>query len=119
MSAAEGGHMSSTPRPWQRGVAGCCNIVHFAGDDITGVATVRNLANAELVVHCVNTYDALVETLEAALAHTNELEDAWLRGRFTEHDYKGGTRASRNVEVNRAIRRALALAASAKGEAKP
>ena len=41
----------------------------------------------------------LIAACEAALAHVQELEEAWRRGAITEHDGKGGTRSNRNVDV--------------------
>jgi hypothetical protein len=32
---------AATPGPWQEGMAGTSNVVHFDGDDITGVASAR------------------------------------------------------------------------------
>lgn len=47
---------------------------------------------------------------ERALAHVNELRDAWQRGAISEHDGQGGTRSNRNVDVAVALRCALAAA---------
>lgn len=61
---------------------------------------------------------ARVQALEAALRdaieHTDELEEAWRRGVINELDHMrmGGTRANRNVEVNRKARAVLAGAAA-------
>ena len=44
-------------------------------------------------------HGALLAVCEAALAHVQELEEAWRRGAITEHDGKGGTRSNRNVDV--------------------
>lgn len=46
--------------------------------------------------------------MQAAIEHTDELEDAWQRGCIQERDGLGGTRSNRNVEVNRSLRAALA-----------
>lgn len=51
--------------------------------------------------------EALRGSLEKALEHVLELEDAWQRGCVSEHDGKGGIRSNRNVEVRVAIRKAL------------
>ena len=50
----------------------------------------------------------LVEALEAAMRHCNELREAWERGVLREHDSLGGTRSNRNVEVIVQARDALA-----------
>ena len=49
----------------------------------------------------------LREAIQLAIDHTDELEDAWQRGAIVESDGMGGTRSNRNVEVNRALRKAL------------
>lgn len=41
----------------------------------------------------------LVEALEVALTHCNELRAAWERGALSEHDTQGGTRSNRNVDA--------------------
>ena len=50
----------------------------------------------------------LVAALDAALAHCEELREAWERGALDEHDGKGGLRSNRNLSVVLAIRAALA-----------
>lgn len=45
--------------------------------------------------------------LGVALAHCEELRDAWERGALDEHDGKGGLRANRNFSVVLALRAAL------------
>ncbi len=43
----------------------------------------------------------------AALKHVEELRDAWVRGVIDDRDGRGGTRSSRNVDVEVALRKAL------------
>lgn len=49
----------------------------------------------------------LVEAATAALAHVEELREAWRVGAITECDGQGGTRSNRNVAVERKLRAAL------------
>ena len=53
---------------------------------------------------------ALLAAAEAALAHTAELRDAWMRGCLSDNDGQGGTRSNRNVDVNVQLRAAIKLA---------
>lgn len=55
-------------------------------------------------------YRAMVEACEEAKAHINDLREAWVRGVLRESDNLGGTRSNRNVDVQTALERALALA---------
>lgn len=57
----------------------------------------------------------VVEAAEKAHAHTLELREAWRRGAISEHDSLGGTRSNRNVEVEVALRAALAEWKGAEG----
>ncbi len=52
----------------------------------------------------------LVEALESAKAHVQELREAWERGVLREGDGKGGTRSNRNVDVEVELRHALTTA---------
>jgi len=45
----------------------------------------------------------LLDALEKALFHVEDLRDAWARGAITAHDGRGGERSNRNVEVAVAI----------------
>jgi hypothetical protein len=54
-----------------------------------------------------NVPGALVEACRAALAHTEELREAWQRGVLDERDGLGGRRSNRNVDVNVKLRQAL------------
>lgn len=58
----------------------------------------------------------LVAVLEQALAHVEELEDAWMRGNISEHDGLGGTRSNRNHDVRVALTKVLR---KVKGEVSP
>lgn len=50
---------------------------------------------------------ALVPAARIALAHLQELREAWMRGVIDERDNLGGRRSNRNVEVEVALRNAL------------
>lgn len=49
----------------------------------------------------------LEQAAREALAHCEELSDAWMRGCISEHDGKGGTRSNRNHKVEMDLRQAL------------
>lgn len=51
--------------------------------------------------------DDLLAACEAALAHVEELRDAWMRGAISECDGRGGTRSNRNVDVENQLRAAI------------
>ena len=53
---------------------------------------------------------SMLPALQAALAHVEELRDAWMRGAIDERDGLGGTRSNRNCEVETALRAAIAKA---------
>lgn len=55
-------------------------------------------------------HDDLLAACQAALAHVQELREAWQTGALHECDGGGGTRSNRNVDVEKAIRAALAKA---------
>jgi len=59
--------------------------------------------------HACKVLPKLVEALEAAQSHLEELRDAWMRGAIRETDNLGGTRSNRNADVEVACRDALAL----------
>ena len=68
-------------------------------------------ADAAFIMLACNAHDELVAALTFALAHVEELRDAWSRGAISEHDsFTGGTRSNRNVDVEVRIRAALAKA---------
>ena len=52
----------------------------------------------------------LVEALEGAKAHCDELREAWERGSLRSHDLSGGTRSNRNVDVLVSLRVVLGKA---------
>jgi hypothetical protein len=52
----------------------------------------------------------LLKAARTALAHVQELRDAWERGALHELDDQGGTRSNRNIEVEFALRRAIETA---------
>jgi hypothetical protein len=57
----------ATPRPWHltnAGVTVKANDVYICDCNSAWVEVEENLANAELIVKCVNTHDQLVEALE-------------------------------------------------------
>lgn len=56
----------------------------------------------------------LLEACKAAQLHTQELWDAWQRGAINERDGLGGIRSNRNMEVDVALRAAIAKAESIK-----
>ena len=66
--------------------------------------------DAAFIVRAVNCHEELVEALEFAHSHVDELCDAWERGAISEHDGKGGLRSNRNTAVEMKIRAALAKA---------
>lgn len=51
---------------------------------------------------------AVIDAARKALVHVEELREAWRRGAISEHDGRGGTRSNRNVDVEVALRAALA-----------
>lgn len=55
----------------------------------------------------VGVVQAVVEAARTALAHVEELEDAWRRGVLSEPPYDGGTRSNRNMDVKIALKKAL------------
>lgn len=55
----------------------------------------------------------LVAACNAAIAHIEELRDAWMRGAIDERDGQGGTRSNRNGDVERMLRDAIAKAEGA------
>lgn len=50
---------------------------------------------------------ALVLACQFALAHVQELREAWRSGALSERDGRGGMRSNRNFEVEVALRKAL------------
>ena len=52
----------------------------------------------------------LVTACKVALAHVEELREAWRTGALSERDGHGGTRSNRNVEVEGQLRAAIAKA---------
>lgn len=64
----------------------------------------------ELAAARANSRDntALLDAATAALSHLQELRDAWQRGVIDERDGRGAARSNRNVEVEVALRQALA-----------
>lgn len=52
-------------------------------------------------------WEQLTDAARLALAHVEELRDAWQRGCIREIDNLGGTRSNRNVEVETTLRQAL------------
>jgi len=101
--------MSVTPRPWfwLKGEG----IMSGSGDEVVAFEDgFTDDDDVELIVRCVNAHDALVEALNEAKAHVEELEDAWRRGAINEIDGQGGLRSNRNVDVRVAINNALRAA---------
>ncbi len=56
-----------TKSPWEQGLAGNANTVHFDGDDITGVATVPRVSNVTGIVWLRNNARELLEGYTRAL----------------------------------------------------
>lgn len=50
----------------------------------------------------------LITAAKLALEHTQELREAWRTGALSERDGMGGSRSNRNVDVEHALRTALA-----------
>jgi len=57
----------------------------------------------------------VLSALETAYEHVLELRNAWQRGLLTEQAWEGGTRANRNVDVEVALRAAIAKASEGEG----
>lgn len=62
-----------TPGPWTQGQAGPCNVVHFDGDDIDGVATVGSGTNRRGIAWIRNNLRALLDGYAAALDDNERL----------------------------------------------
>ena len=51
--------------------------------------------------------DDVKAAMQLALNHVVEIREAWMTGALSDHDGKGGTRSTRNVEVEMALRAAI------------
>lgn len=60
---------AATPGPWQAGTAGRCNLIHFDGDNIHGVALVESRYDGDFI-------EAARELLPRALDEVERLQDA-------------------------------------------
>ena len=85
-----------SPLPWK--VKG-----DVYSSDGTKVAMIGKTENAQLIVHRVNTYDALVEALELALKDAEAVDEAW------------NLEPSEYSPIIQTLRNALALAGNTEG----
>jgi hypothetical protein len=75
---------AATPGPWQHGIAGTCNLVHFDGDDIRGVDPNRG-PNLNLIAALRNNAADLIaelrplRELEAAIIAYHEMHRETVR----------------------------------------
>lgn len=73
-----------TPEPWELGISGVTNIVHYDGDDIKPVAT-ASLRNSRRIVACVNgcksipqeTVESVAECLQDLRGVIRECIEHW------------------------------------------